>query len=195
MTADGANDERKARSSMMDLFECIQNRRSIRRFKPQRVGREEIERLIDSARWAPSWNNCKAVRYIAVENPAERKLISERLVAPENVSIVGGAPLLLVLSIVKNRSGYERDGTTSTAKGSSWEMFDTGLACQNICLAAEALGLGTCIMASFDEDGVSRLVELPEDELIVALVACGYPDEVPKPPRRKEVGEILRYRA
>ena len=178
----------------MDVLECIRRRRSIRRFKPEKVGRSEIEQLIDCARWAPSWNNCKAVRYTAVENEAELKRIAETLVAPENVRIVGNAPLLLVLSIVKKRSGYERNGTTSTANGSSWEMFDTGVACQNICLAAHAMGLGTCILASFDEDGVSRQVELPEDEEIIALVACGYPDGSPVPPRRKEVCEILRYR-
>ena len=158
----------------MDVLECIRRRRSIRRFKPEKVGRSEIEQLIDCARWAPSWNNCKAVRYTAVENEAELKRIAETLVAPENVRIVGNAPLLLVLSIVKKRSGYERNGTTSTAKGSSWEMFDTGVACQNICLAAH--------------------VERPEDEEIIALVACGYPDGSPVPPRRKEVCEILRYR-
>ena len=112
----------------MDVLECIRSRRSIRRFKPEKVGRSEIEQLIDCARWAPSWNNCKAVRYTAVENEAELKRIAETLVAPENVRIVGNAPLLLVLSIVKKRSGYERNGTTSTAKGSSWEMFDTGVA-------------------------------------------------------------------
>ena len=54
----------------MDVLECIRRRRSIRRFKPEKVGRSEIEQLIDCARWAPSWNNCKAVRYTAVENEA-----------------------------------------------------------------------------------------------------------------------------
>lgn len=178
----------------MDVMECIKGRRSIRKFKPQQVSHEVIEQLVDCARWAPSWNNCKPVRYTAVENPQELALISSTLVEPENISIVGNAPLLLVLSIVKKRSGYERDGTTSTNKGASWGMFDAGVACENLCLAAYALGLGTCIMASFNEDGVSRLVELPEDEEIIALVACGYPDIQPAPPRRKEVSEILRYR-
>ena len=71
----------------MDVLECIRSRRSIRRFKPEKVGRSEIEQLIDCARWAPSWNNCKAVRYTAVENEAELKRIAETLVAPENVRI------------------------------------------------------------------------------------------------------------
>ncbi|KGK90222.1 nitroreductase family protein [Clostridium sp. HMP27] len=177
----------------MNVIECIKKRRSIRRYKADKVEHKVIEELIDCARWAPSWNNCKAVRYTVIEKDNEIQTIASTLVAPENVRIVENTPMLLALSIVKNRSGYERDGSTSTAKGATWEMFDTGLACQNICLAAEELGLGTVIMASFDEEGVTKLIDLPKDELIIALVACGYPAEEPKAPRRKEVSEILRY--
>lgn len=177
----------------MNVIECIKKRRSIRKYKACKVEHEVIEQLIDCARWAPSWNNCKAVRYTVIEKDNEIQTIAHTLVASENVKIVENAPMLLALSIVKNRSGYERDGSTSTAKGSTWEMFDAGVACQNICLAAEELRLGTVIMASFDEEGVTKFIDLPEDELIIALVACGYPAEEPKAPRRKEVSEILRY--
>ncbi|MEA4954423.1 MAG: nitroreductase family protein [Pseudoflavonifractor sp.] len=179
----------------MDTLECIKSRRSVRKFQSTPVSSAQVEQLAEAGQWAPSWNNCKAVRYTALENPAMLKRISETLVAPENAAIVGNAPLLIALSIVKKRSGYERDGTTSTAKGASWEMFDTGVACQNLCLAAHSIGLGTCIMASFHEEGVAELIDLPEEETLIALVACGYPESVPTPPRRKKVGEILRYRS
>lgn len=121
------------------------------------------------------------------------QLLANTLMAPENVHIVKNAPLVLVISNVKKRSGYERDGHVASAKGDSWEMFDAGVACQTLCLAAAEFGLGTVIMGTFDEDGISSYIGLPEDEKIIALVACGYPLEVPKPPRRKEVSEILRY--
>jgi len=48
-------------------------------------------------------------------------------------------------------------------------------------------------MGTFDEKGISKFIDLPENEEIIALVACGYANEVPVPPRRKAVGEILRY--
>ncbi len=185
--------DRNGRGDSMNTIECIKKRRSIRQYEPRKVEHEKIEQLIDCARWAPSWNNCKAVRYTVIEKEEELQTIAHTLVAPENVHIVENAPLLIALSIVQKRSGYERDGSTSTNKGASWEMFDTGVACQNICLAAEELGLGTVIMASFDEDGITKFIDLPEDETIIALVACGYPARVPNAPRRKEVSEILRY--
>lgn len=160
---------------------------------PKQVAHEVIEQLIDCARWAPSWNNCKAVRYTAIDNENHLQKLADTLVAPENIHIVKNAPLILVISNVKKRSGYERDGLLSSSKGESWEMFDSGVACQTLCLAAAELGLGTVIMGTFDEEGISSFVGLPENEELIALVVCGYADEMPNAPRRKETAEILRF--
>ncbi len=177
----------------MNTIACIKSRRSIRRYLPRKVAHEIIEELIACAKWAPSWNNCKAVRYTVVEREEDLKELADTLVASENIHIVRNAPLIFIISNVKKRSGYERDGHTSSAKGDSWEMFDAGAACQTLCLAAAELGLGTVIMGTFDEIGIGRFAGIPENEEIIALVACGYADETPKAPRRKEVAEILRY--
>lgn len=177
----------------MNTIECIKTRRSIRRYLPKKVEHEVIEKLIDSARWAPSWNNCKAVRYTVIDKEEQLQILANKFMAPENVHIVKNAPLVLVVSNVKKRSGYERDGSISTSKGDSWEMFDAGTACQTLCLAAAELGLGTVIMGTFNEAGITKFIDLPENENMIALVACGYPNEAPKPPRRKEVSEILRF--
>lgn len=177
----------------MNTIACIKARRSIRKYLPKKVAHELIEELIACAKWAPSWNNCKAVRYTVVDQDAHLRKLADTLVASENIHIVKNAPLVFIISNVKRRSGYERDGHTSSIKGDSWEMFDAGVACQTLCLAAAELGLGTVIMGTFDEDGIARFAGLPEEEEIIALVACGYADETPKAPRRKEVSEILRY--
>lgn len=177
----------------MNTLECIKNRRSIRQYLPQKVPHVVIEQLIDAARWAPSWNNCKAVRYTVLEKDEHLQELADTLVAPENIHIVKNAPLVFVISNVKKRSGYERDGQLSSSKGESWEMFDAGTACQTLCLAATEVGLGTVIMGTFDEQGIAKLIGLPENEEMIALVACGYANEAPKAPRRKEVAEIVRF--
>ena len=177
----------------MNTIECIKKRRSIRRYLPKKVEYKVIEQLIDCARWAPSWNNCKAVRYTVVDKEEHLQVLANTLMAPENKHIVKNAPLILVVSNVKKRSGYERDGHLSSSKGDSWEMFDAGVACQTLCLAATELGLGTVIMGTFDEAGIAKFIGLPENEEIIALVACGYADATPNAPRRKEVSEILRF--
>ena len=53
----------------MNTKECIMTRRSIRRFKPERVEHSLLESLISTASYSPSWKNSQITRYIAVEDP------------------------------------------------------------------------------------------------------------------------------
>ena len=55
-------------------------------------------------------------------------------------------------------------------------------------------GLGTVIMGVFDEDGISSLLALPDDQELAALIAVGHPDISPDAPKRKTVEELLQYR-
>ena len=102
--------------------------------------------------------------------------------------------MLIAVTFRKGRCGYERDGSFTTKKGDRWQMFDAGIACQSFCLAAWDHGLGTVIMGVFDEDGISRLLDLPEDQELAALIAIGHPDIEPAAPKRKNVDELLQYR-
>lgn len=72
-------------------------------------------------------------------------------------------------------------------------MFDAGIACQTFCLAAHNAGLGTVIMGIWDEDGITDLLKLPEDQELAALIAVGWPDINPEAPKRKSVNELLTY--
>ena len=99
------------------------------------------------------------------------------------------APMVIAVTMIKGRSGYERDGAFSTPKGDRWQMYDAGAAGEAFCLAAYEQGLGTVIMGLFDEAEASRLLELPEERELVALIPIGYPDEAPAAPRRISVEE------
>ena len=100
----------------------------------------------------------------------------------------------MVVTFIKGRSGFERDGSYSTKKEDRWQMFDVGAACQTFCLAAKEKGLGTVIMGIFDEDGISELLHIPEEQELAALIAIGWPDIDPDAPKRKSTEELLQYR-
>ena len=70
-------------------------------------------------------------------------------------------------------------------------MFDVGAACQTFCLAAHDAGLGTVIMGIWDEDGITDLLQIPEDQELAALIAIGHPDIDPDTPKRKSVSDLL----
>jgi nitroreductase len=179
----------------MDFINCVQGRRSIRKYKPQIIDREKIERIVKTASFSPSWKNTQVIRYILIENKEKLNYIAENcLLAFENNSaIIKNAPALLLVMIIAGRSGFERDGSFSTGKEDRWEVFDAGIATQTLCLAAYNEGLGTVIMGYFDEREVSKVVNLPQGQKLAAMVAIGIADENPEMPRRKSVDELLTF--
>ena len=176
----------------MNTTECIKTRRSIRKYKGDKVDREIIAQIVSEASYAPSWKHTQIARYIAVEDEAMRARIASHC-APYNAEIVKQAPVVMVVSFIKGRSGYERDGSFTNAKGTGWQMLDTGIACQTLCLAAHDKGLGTVIMGVFDDVGVAKELDVSESQEVAVLIALGYADIEPETPKRKAVEELLRY--
>ena len=132
-------------------------------------------------------------RFIAIEDSSILDSIVQDYTPSFNSDIIKQVPVLLAVTFVKGRSGFERDGSFSTKKGDRWQMFDVGVACQTFCLAAHNAGLGTVIMGIWDEDGITKLLKLPDDQELAALIAVGWPDVDPDVPMRKSVDELLTY--
>ena len=178
----------------MNVTECIKTRRSIRKFKPDPVDHSIIDSIVSSASYSPSWKNTQITRYIAVEDRSVLSEIADKYTPDYNSKIIRQAPVLMAVTFVKGRCGFERDGSFTTKKEDRWQMFDAGVSCQTFCLAAWDKGLGTVIMGVFDEDGISELLGIPEDRELGALIALGYPDVEPEAPKRKTVEQLLQYR-
>lgn len=111
----------------MNTIDCIKSRRSVRKFTEEKVPHEVLEQLVELARWAPSWKNTQIARYVAVEDEALKNRIAEEATIPWNEGIIKGAPVLMVMTYVEKRCGYERDGSFSTSKGDRWQNFDCGI--------------------------------------------------------------------
>ena len=149
--------------------------------------------MISDTSYSPSWKNSQITRFIAIEDSSILDSIVQDYTPSFNSDIIKQVPVLLAVTFVKGRSGFERDGSFSTKKGDRWQMFDVGVACQTFCLAAHNAGLGTVIMGIWDEDGITKLLKLPDDQELAALIAVGWPDVDPDVPMRKSVDELLTY--
>lgn len=179
----------------MEAIECIKTRRSIRKFTEEAVSHEVMEEIVGVAAYAPSWKNTQVARYIVIEDAGKKSAIAKDCVLgfEYNSKTIEGAPALVVVTMVKNRSGYERDGSYTTSKEDRWEMFDAGIATQTFCLAAHEKGLGTVIMGIFDEAKIEEVIDIPEGQHVAALIAIGHPAITPEAPKRKEVSELVSY--
>ena len=163
----------------METLECIKTRRSVRKFKTDSVSKETIEKLVLAASYAPSWKNTQTTRYIAITNEEVKARLATECCAEHNAQIINGARLLIA--------------SFSTSRKDAWQAFDNGIATQTLCLAANDLGLGTVVMGLYDIDKASDIIGVPEGQLLMALVAVGYPDEKPSVPKKKTVEDLLSY--
>jgi nitroreductase len=182
----------------MDAIEMIKKRRSVRKFKNETVDRETMREIVSITRWAPSWANYQIARYTLVDDEATiQKLANDGVKGfVYNINTLKNAKGVAVLSFVKGKSGkldLEKDDY-ATSKAHVWEVFDAGIACQTFCLAAHANGVGTCIFGVIDDESISGIVGLPEEETVAALIVYGYEDGPHvEPTPRKDVGDILRF--
>ena len=177
----------------MNTVECIKTRRSIRNFTNKKIALGDLEEIVNISTFAPSWKNSQTTRYIAVlDSNIKAQLANECMMDFEyNIKTANNAAAIIVVTTVNGRSGYERDGSFTTSKGTHWQSFDAGIATQTFCLAAHEKGIATVIMGIFEEQKVKELLSIPETQSVSALIAIGYAADECEAPKRKSSEELL----
>jgi nitroreductase len=171
----------------MDVFEAIKGRRSVRRYKPDAVPKELIEKILDAARWAPSGGNIQSWKFIVISDKHLLEMV--RKVSP---GYLGEATLGILVCSDKEKA-YRIGGVLGRDYLS---VADCAMAVENMLLAAYALGLGTCVVKSFSRIAVKEILEIPEGIEPELLVILGYPAQTPTPPSRiplKEIAYLNKY--
>jgi len=160
----------------MTILEAVKKRRSIRRFLPEEIPHDIIEKLKDALIWAPSAGNLQARRFYFVFN----KEVKQRLAkAALNQNFIASAPLTIVACTDRNIGlHYGERGIHLYA------IQDVSASIMCMMLVAHEIGLGTVWVGAFHEDEVSRILGLPEDLRPVAIIPVGYPSSIPKAPPR-----------
>lgn len=161
----------------MDVFEAIQGRRSVRRFKPDPIPRETLAKLLEAAQWAPSAGNLQARDFIVVEDNEVKIRLAE---ASWGQYFIAEAPLVIVVcaNLRRSASRYGERGRTLYA------ILDAAAAVENLMLAAYALGLGTCWIGAFNDQAVKQILGIPDYARPIAIIPVGYPAEKPEAPPR-----------
>lgn len=177
---------------MTEIMDIIKERRSIRKYEDREVSQEDLDQVLAAVQWAPSWANTQCWEVIVVKDAAQKERL-QATIFPKNpaTKAVVNAPVLLVMCAKLNSSGYYNNIVTT--KFGDWFMFDLGLATQNLCLCAHALGLGTVIVGLFDHNKASEVLKLPEGYDVVALIPLGYPAKTPSAPKRRAVEEFTHH--
>ena len=175
----------------MDTLECIAKRRSVRKFTEQDITNEQLKKLMQAARLAPSWANTQCWEFVIVRDQAVKEKLAATMPEgnPARKAAVE-APVLLVACGKLGTSGFYKE-QAATSKGDNWYLFDVGLAVQNISLAAHAMGLGSVILGLFDADAAGEILGLSANVKVVTLLPLGVPVKESKAPARKPLCEFV----
>lgn len=166
------------------VMENITTRRSIRKFKKADVSDDDIMTLIDAARHAPSAANKESWEFIIVRDPAMKKQLAE---AAKGSEWMAEAPVIII-ACVNGQIAGSRFGERGLRL---YGVQEVACAIENLMLAANAMGLGTCWVGAFSEAKVSILFHCPEFSRPCALIPVGWPDEAPEMPARHDASDFV----
>ena len=170
----------------MDILKAVRERRSIRDFQKKEIPEDIIDKLIDALIWAPSAGNLQARKFYFVKDNVLKKKIAQ---AALNQNFLAEAPLLIV-GCTDSHIAY-RYGERGVYL---YAIQDVACSLMGMMLVAYDHGLGSVWVGAFHEDPVSKSLKLPEHLRPVALVAVGYPSEIPSPPSRVSKEETVEFR-
>lgn len=185
------------------VIDNILARRSTRAFTDELLTAEEIDTLLECAVWAPSAMNMQTTKYVAIQDKELLAQLAEddkkfmqppKFLAnmPKPADIPGGGPPPMMGD---RKLAYGAPCLILIFEGDKMGFggINAPLGEENICLAAESLGLGTCIMgvmSAFNDeanaDAWKERLGIPADHQYISCVAVGHPAKPSEPKPRKE---------
>ncbi len=169
------------------LKDLVYKNRSYRRFyEDERISAEILKELVDLARHSASGANLQSLKYILSCEPEVNERIFQRL---------GWAAYL---KDWKGPAEGERPAAYIIVLGDSrihTNFFcDHGIACQSMLLGAVEKGLGGCMLASVDREGLAKDFDIEDHFEIMLVVALGRPREKVKVEYIEAGGDIKYWR-
>lgn len=204
----------------MELREAIFNRKSIRKYETQPIEDEDIKEMIEFAIQAPSASNKQMWYFVAVKNKEKLKAMSKAVsnkineigkkasVSEKKIEGIKSFSTFFdkaPVTIAVFRENYE-SGTDKILQKAGYDekqrdrlrarpdIQSIGAAIQNLLLAAYQKGYGSCWMSApvIGAPEIERILEMPQDKKLVALIPIGRPKENPRKTSRKPLGDVLK---
>jgi len=168
---------------MSSIMSSILNRRSIRAYTSKPIDRNDIIKILTAASWAPSGNNLQPWRFSVVTNTELIKKLSSLTIY--NNWVQGAACLIAVFLDTKIIDD-------KIPKLYLKHVQSIGASIQNMLLAADEIGLGTCWIGEIlkNEDEVKRVIGVQNDLQLMAVISVGYPSKDSKS-KRKDISENI----
>ena len=162
---------------MNETIKAIKNRRSHRAYLDKPIGKEILSEIIDCARLAPSAVNIQPWEFVIVTDKVMLKKISEQATYGKFIKNAGAC----VIVLCKDSNYFLEDGCAAT---------------ENILIAAESFGIGSCWVAANTKPyckDIMELIEVPQGYNVVSILSLGYYEKPINPPRKRALKDVLHW--
>ena len=173
----------------MELNELLMKRRSIRSYLEAEVKEEDIKAITEAALLAASWKNTETGRYYVALSEEAKKEVYESLPDFNQNSTKNAA--YIIATFKKGLSGCRTQGEYADELKDAWGAYDLGLQNSYLMLKASELGYDTLIMGLRDVDRLRKYFSIPEDEIVMPVIAIGRKAKDGNLRPRKSLDEVL----
>jgi nitroreductase len=174
----------------MNFEELVIHRQSVRSYKNTPVENKKIVQCVESARLAQSANNSQPWKLIIIDNPDLKEKVAECASGLGMNNFTHQAPVIIAV-VLENMKVLS--ALASIFQRKQYSLIDLGIVVNQFCLQAADLGLGTCVVGWFNENKVKKILNLPKNKRIPALITIGYSDTPLRPKIRKPTEEISNW--
>ena len=185
----------------MEFCEVVRKRRCVHSFTADEVPDEDLDYILEAARWAPSAGNSQPWRFVIIRKPENIQKVWESTsgmrfavsskksvdITPQNS--IKKAPVVIV--VCTDSAAYR--GRWSSIKESLFCIQDSAASTMNLLLAACDRGLGACWVGMFREDKLRDALNVPPDIRPVAIITIGHTKAKKTPPQRKPLEELVHH--
>jgi len=166
----------------MNVNKAILQRRSVRNYSKEEVSEEKLLAVLEAARLAPSASNKQPYKFVVVKDKENRKQLAK---AAHNQSFVSEAPVVIAAVSLEPEHIMSCEVPAYAV--------DLAIAIDHMTLAAVEEGLGTCWIGAFYQEEVKRILSIPQNYKVAALLPLGYPGDVSGPKIRKDLEKLVCY--
>ncbi len=175
-------------NNFLDL--CVK-RQSCRTFSDKTVEREKLLSCVEAARLAPSACNSQPWKFIVVNTP---EIVAEVAKTTMQLGINNYMASATAFIVVLEEHAVLMPKIRPIFDSQYFAKGDIGGVLVTLCYAAEAQGLGSCIIGMYDREKLCSLLNLPSETRFGQLVALGYPaDDKVRNKSRKPLEDLVRF--
>ena len=194
---------------MSDLLNLIQSRKSVRKYSDKHISDEDLRKILEAGRLAPSWMNVQSWKFILVKSQENKDMLSELSIGQKQVKNADA-----VIVCVADKNAWEEAKITHIVN----PALNPVMQCENavtirtleqviypvsyMMLEAESLGISSCIIGAFGSEitnilpevytKVKKVLNLNENQIISTMITLGYEEgHMDTVKQRKDFDEVV----